>query len=456
MPEADMTHPPDHTRRTIFGAGLAAIAGIPSALAQQGASAVRGETPAGLRRDSDDDQTAVLQRALAAAARSGVPVNLPPGRYRIGGLSLPPGTRLAGAGPSATTLVQAGNQPVVVARGGDRITLEDFGVEGAIAGDRSTPLVSLSDVSDLRMLDLKVGKARGMAVRLERCGGRVERCAISEADVGLFSLDARGLQVVGNVVEQCANNGIQIWRSQKGYDGSQVLGNRISQVRAQGGGSGQNGNGINVFRAGGVMVAQNVIRDCAFTAVRNNSGDNVQIVGNACSNLGEVALYSEFSFEGCVIANNVVDRAAMGISITNFNENGRLAVASGNILRNLFRRPDALSGEINRGVGIGVEADAAVTGNVVEAAEFAGIVIGYGAYLRDVLCSSNVVRRCGYGVAVSVASGAGAAQIVNNILSDCRRGRIVGFDREKPISEELAQATSRRFAHLTIQGNTGQ
>ncbi|HEX2725981.1 MAG TPA: TIGR03808 family TAT-translocated repetitive protein [Beijerinckiaceae bacterium] len=450
-----MTRALDHTRRAIVGAGLAAAAGVPPAFAQ-GASPARGELLTGLRRDSEEDQTALVQRAVAAAARSGLPVNLPPGRYRIGGLSLPAGTRLAGAGPSATTLVQAGNQPVVVARGGERITLEDIGVEGSAAADRAIPLVSLSDASELRMLDMKIAKARGTAVRLERCGGRIERCAVTEADVGIFSLDARGLQMVGNIVEQCANNGIQIWRSQKGYDGTQVLGNRISQVRAQGGGSGQNGNGINVFRAGGVMVAQNVIRDCAFTAVRNNSGDNVQIIGNACSNLGEVAIYAEFAFEGCVINNNVVDRAAMGISITNFNENGRLAVASGNILRNLFRRPDALSGEINRGVGIGVEADAAVTGNVVEAAEFAGIVIGYGAYLRDVLCSSNVVRHCGYGVAVSVASGAGAAQIVNNILSECRRGRIVGFDREKPISEELAQGATRRFAHLTIQGNTGQ
>jgi uncharacterized secreted repeat protein (TIGR03808 family) len=452
-----MTRAPEHTRRTIFAAGLAGAAGVHPAFAQQGGtSAARGETLAGLRRDSDDDQTPALQRALAAAARSGLPVNLPPGRYRVSGLSLPAGTRLTGAGPSATTLVQAGSQPLVVARGGDRVTVEDLGIEGGAAGDRSTPLVSLSDVGDLRMLDVRVAKARGTAVRLERCGGRVERCAISEADIGLFSLDARGLQVIGNVVEQCGNNGIQIWRSQKGYDGSQVLGNRVSQVRAQGGGSGQNGNGINVFRAGGVMVAQNVIRDCAFSAVRNNSGDNVQIIGNACGNLGEVAIYAEFAFEGCVIANNVVDRAAMGISITNFNENGRLAVASGNIVRNLFRRPDALTGETGRGVGIGVEADATVTGNVVEAAEFAGIVIGYGAYLRDVLCSANVVRRCGYGVAVSVAPSAGPAQIINNILSECRRGRIVGFDREKAVSEELAQATSRRFAHLTIQGNTGQ
>ena len=54
------------------------------------------------------------------------------------------------------------------------------------------------------------------------------------------------------------------------------------------------------------------------------------------------------------------------------------------------------------------------------------------------------------------APKAGQAQIVNNILSDCRRGRIVGFDREKAISGDLADGADRRFVHLTIHGNTGQ
>jgi uncharacterized secreted repeat protein (TIGR03808 family) len=227
-------------------------------------------------------------------------------------------------------------------------------------------------------------------VRLERCGGRIERCTIADADIGLFSLDAVGLQVVGNVVEGCRNNGIQIWRSQKGTDGTQVIANRISGVRAEAGGSGQNGNGINVFRAGDVIVAHNVIRDCAFTAVRNNAGDNVQILGNSCTNLGEVAIYAEFAFESCIIANNLVDRAGVGVSVTNFNEGGRLAVVTGNIVRNLSRSFDPGTGTLERGSGIAVEADASVTGNVVEGAEMTGIAIGYGPYQRDVVCTGTL------------------------------------------------------------------
>ena len=47
-----------------------------------------------------------------------------------------------------------------------------------------------------------------------------------------------------------------------------------------------------------------------------------------------MAIYSEFGFEGAVIADNVVDGAGNGISVTNFNEGGRLASVRGNIVRN--------------------------------------------------------------------------------------------------------------------------
>src|SRR5580704_8284943 len=86
---------------------------------------------------------------------------------------------------------------------------------------------------------------------------------------------------------------------------------RIEGVMNKAGGSGQWGNAINVFRADNVIVRGNRIRNAAFTAVRGNAASNLQIVGNTCSGLGEVALYAEFGFEGALIANNVVDGAAL-------------------------------------------------------------------------------------------------------------------------------------------------
>ena len=54
----------------------------------------------------------------------------------------------------------------------------------------------------------------------------------------------------------------------------------------------------------------------------------------------EVAIYSEFAFEGAVIANNTVDICAIGAVACNFNEGGRIAVVQGNIFRNMLtKRP---------------------------------------------------------------------------------------------------------------------
>ena len=75
-----------------------------------------------------------------------------------------------------------------------------------------------------------------------------------------------------------------------------------------------------------------------------------------------------------MIANNTVDGAALGIAVTNFNEGGRLAVVQGNLIRNLkSKRPAGTDPDDAAGVGIAVEADASVTGNVIENAPTAGI-----------------------------------------------------------------------------------
>ncbi|TIR78362.1 MAG: TIGR03808 family TAT-translocated repetitive protein, partial [Mesorhizobium sp.] len=81
----------------------------------------------------------------------------------------------------------------------------------------------------------------------------------------------------------------------------------------------------NAFRAGNVIISANVVSDCAFSAIRANSSSNLQITGNTCSRSGETGIYSEFSFEGAILSNNLVDGAANGISIVNFNEGGRMA-----------------------------------------------------------------------------------------------------------------------------------
>jgi len=255
-------------------------------------------------------------------------------------------------------------------------------------------------------------------------------------------------------VRGAGNSGILVWRSAPGDDGTLVADNRIEGVSASAGGSGQYGNAINIFRADNVIVRGNRIRNAAFSAVRGNAASNLQITGNTCTALGEVALYAEFGFEGAVIANNVVDSAAFGVSVTNFNEGGRLAVVQGNLIRNLTNKlPPGTDPNDSTGIGIGVEADTAVTGYVVENAPYVGIAAGWGPYLRDVTISSNVIRSADFGITVSVAPGAGTAVIADNLISGVHRGAIVGMEWSKPATGDLAKDGAAHYAQLLIGGN---
>ena len=264
--------------------------------------------------------------------------------------------------------------------------------------------------------------------------------------------NSRGMILSGNTIRGSGNGGIRVWQSEKRDDGTMVVDNRIEDTRARSGGDGQNGNAINVYRAGNVIVRGNQIRKAAFSAVRGNAASNIQIVGNTCVGLDDVALYSEFGFQGAVIADNVIEEAGSGISVTNFDVGGRLASVRGNMLRNLRQRIASMPPQ-GQGVGIAIEADTAVTGNVIETAARVGIRAGWGPYLRNVTIVGNVVRNAATGIEVSVAKGAGAAAITGNLIAGSQRGAIVGMEWDKQASGDLAKDGAARYPQLTIANN---
>jgi uncharacterized secreted repeat protein (TIGR03808 family) len=412
-------------------------------------------TQLGVQAASSADQSSALQRAIDQVATARVPLVLPPGIYRAGDLKLPPGTRLIGI-RGASRLVLTQGQSLLSAEQADLVALSGLTLDGAakpLPDNRG--LVHLSAGRGVRIDDCEIVASGRQGIVLEQIEGVVAGNTVSgAAGAAIFSRDARGLTIAGNTVRAAANNGILVWRQEAGDDGTLVLDNRIEDVAARAGGSGQNGNAINIFRAHNVVVRGNRIRGAAFSAVRGNAASNLQIVGNVCSALGEVALYAEYGFEGAVIASNTVDGAALGIAVTNFNEGGRLAVVQGNVIRNLApKRPAGTDPDDGAGIGIGVEADTAVTGNVIEGAPTAGIRLGWGQYLRDVAVTGNVVRRAAIGVAVSVAPGAGTALIADNLFAATPRGAIVGMEWNKPVTGDLAAEATGRFAQLSISGN---
>jgi uncharacterized secreted repeat protein (TIGR03808 family) len=448
-----------HRRR--FCALAAAAAG--ATIAQQPASAEIGAlginaTQLGVRPDSSEDQTRTLQRAVDQAAGARRPLALPPGTYRVGEIRLPAGGSIVGV-PGATRLVLIRGTALVSANRVDHVSLVGLTLDGA---GHTLPegrgLVHFSACRSVRVENCTISSSGRIGLALEGTEGTVIGNSLTRsAESGIFSIDARGLLIARNRIHNAANNGIQVWRTESGDDGTQVIDNRIEDVAAKAGGSGQNGNAINVFRAANVIVRGNRINGCAFSAIRGNSASNLQILGNNCTALGETAIYAEFAFEGAIIANNIVDGAADGISVTNFNEGGRLAVVQGNVVRNLLPRGQALVDPNNRlGVGIGIEADTACTGNVIENAPRMGIGVGWGPHLRNVSVTGNIVRRAGIGIGVSVVPGSGAVLIADNMIAQAQRGAILGLEWEKIVTGDLAREGSGAHAHLAIRGNRVQ
>jgi len=451
----------DVNRRHLIGASAAGVAGAlamspDAARAAPLASALgRDATQYGVRPGSPDDQTKALQRAIDEAARAQVPLALPPGVYRTGMLRLQNGTQLVGV-RGATRLVFTGGASMLQGEGAGHIGLTNIALDGgSIPLPTRRGLLHCLGGRDIRIADCEITGSGGNAVWFENVSGDISGNIITNiATSAIVSLDAQGLLVSRNTIQNTNDNGIEILRTAIGDDGTQVLDNRIEDIKAGPGGSGQYGNAINAFRAGNVIVRGNRIRNCDYSAVRGNSASNIQITGNSVSDVREVVLYSEFSFEGAVIANNTVDGAALGVSVCNFNEGGRIAVVQGNIIRNLLpKRPIGTAPDDDAGIGIYVEADTSVTGNVIENAPAFGIMAGWGKYLRDVVISGNVIRNAFVGVGVSVTAGAGTALVNNNMMLETPRGAVVGLDHARAITPDLAAEGAQHFAQVVIGTN---
>jgi len=437
-----------------LGLGLAAAAGPRLAASREETDAPQAFSTYGIVPGGGEiDQTATLQLAADDAAETGTPLFLPAGIYSTSRLTLKSGTQITGV-PGRSILHYRDGGAILSLENVENVRLAGLVLdgEGKPLGERGA-LLAATETKHLDLSDCRFVGSGEDGVVLRKVSGWIKDCEIGDIrKAGLFSEDAGGLQIAHNHVRDCGDNGIMVWRSEQGEDATIVAANRIERIAAKSGGSGQNGNAINVFRAGSVLISGNRIADCAFSAIRSNSGSNCQMIGNSCARLGEVALYAEFSFEGAVIANNLVDRAAIGISVTNFNEGGRLAVVQGNLIRNLFLRKDVES----RGIGIAVEADSVVTGNVIEGTPAYGIIIGWGRYLRDVSVTDNLIRNAHIGIGVSTDPSAGTALITNNLITGAKDGAIRAMNGPTAIGPDLAQASAEAYRNLAVYANVAR
>ena len=444
----------------LFGTGMAHAPGVlaqapkraagPAALGQFGLEAAQF----GLRAGSPDDQSRALQNALIEAAKRDAPLIVAPGRYRIANVTLPEGARLVGV-TGATQFMAAQTGPILLARGIKRAALVGIGLDGLdIRIAQRTGLLSADEVLDLSLQDCEFTNAGSIGLSLNRTGGRILGNRFRNMrESALFSLDSRGLSIEQNQIEDCGNNGIQLWRSQPGDDQSIIRGNRLNRIRSDAGGDGPNGNGISLFKAGGVIIEGNSLRDCALTFIRNNSGSSVQIIGNQGRRCGETGLYAEFAFEGALITGNLVEDCAQGISVTNLDHGGRLSVVASNIIRNAQKGFAPKGKELIGGAGIHVEAETAVTGNVIENASDTGISLGWSWGMRNLVATGNMVRKTGIGISVSLVPKERNALIANNTIAEARNGAVVGTEYGQAVTGDLTKTADARAAGVKVENN---
>ncbi|GAB5427246.1 MAG: TIGR03808 family TAT-translocated repetitive protein [Devosia indica] len=404
----------------------------------------------GLDAADTGDQSSKFQMAVDAAAALQQPLSLAAGTYQVSNITIGRPVTIRGA-QGATLRMGPGDAILALSDCGD-VVVDGLTFDGSDALGRDGTLLSITNAQRVTVQNCNFLRAAGTGIRAHNMQGRIENCALSDiADTAIHANDSGGIEILGNTIARCGNGGIRVWRSQSGPDGSRLWGNRISDIDWVAGGNGQNGNGINVFRADNVSISDNHIVNCAFSAIRLNATKNTRVTGNHCQDSGEVSIFSEFGFSGSIISDNLIDGAAAGISMTNFNDGGRLSVCQGNIVRNLLERspnnPDTVP------YGIGVEADAAVTGNVIEGVPGTGIVIGWGPYLRDVLVNDNMVRQCTIGISVSVAPGAGHALISDNVVSGSGEHAIVAAQWDEIVSQDLP-ADADQFSNVAVAGNS--
>lgn len=444
--------PPPRIGRRGFLAGLGAVAALPAY-----GDALLDGAALGVEPNIATDQTADLLAALEKAVAEGRPLYLPAGQYLVDGLLIPGSVTIVGL-QGQTYLVASGTGPAARIVGSSDVALEGLCFAGPPSGGPSGEqgLLEIERSAHVNLSRCRFSDTHGHGLVARESAANIDRCAFGGIrGAAIFSRDSiGGLIVTNNRVTGCGNGGILIWGSSPGHrDGSIILGNTIKAIFAEGGGNGQNGNGVNVFNADNVIVADNQIDDCAFTAVRCNTTKNAQIRGNICTRCGEVAIFSEFGFSGSVVEGNIIDGAATGISITNLDSGGRLAVCANNIVRNIIEaspvNPDT------KPVGIYVEAETTVTGNTIDGVPGIGILAGYGPYLRNVIVANNVLSGISIGIGVSVVDNPspGPVRISGNLISEPLDHGIVGMAWDDIVSDDLVRDAAK-FPHVRMGDNS--
>lgn len=403
-------------------------------------------------RAAPADATQWLRDRLREAARTGAAVRLPPGVTTTRSITLETPATIVGAG---ATLRLIGPGPLLRAEGLAALTLEGLVCDGGGApfADRRTALVEFADIPRLAIHGCTFRRSAGRGVSLARCGGRFAQNIVEDVrDAGYFSLDGLGVDIAGNKIRRCGDNGVQVFTSTAGrYEGSRIRDNEIVDIRNLSGGNGPYGNGVLIWGAGFLRVETNVIRRCAYTAVRNNAGCDIEVVGNDCEGFGERAMYAEFGAKRATFRDNRIDGAGAGIALANAERGTDVGSVTGNLITGLHEtHPDGDFGpEMSWLTGVEAESNVLVAGNTIVGGWMG---VRCGGYRQNIRVEDNRLIDNDYGVTFQIGEGVGRAVIARNEIRGARKAAIAAIAGQQILPGDVSRPEiAGKYAGVVIE-----
>ena len=274
---------------------------------------------------------------------------------------------------------------------------------------------------EVRNCTIKNTKVAGIYSYL--ASGTIKNSTITSCDSAVTGSDSV-LRIENNTISSCSNNGIFIQTSTVTGNGSWINRNKINSIDNVLGGTGPYGNGILVFRAGNVKIAENHINTTKYSGIRLNGAGNCHVANNYIVNARETALYLEapgagINLTGGVVSGNIIDGGTTGISVANSGQFGdgtaRKVTVIGNQISNItftFIPEENANGPA---AGIIAEGSCNIVGNSIENCAGLGMNVGTGAIGYDLLVSGNFVHTCPLGI--GYGRGGTGTVIVGNTIS---------------------------------------
>jgi hypothetical protein len=336
----------------------------------------------GVGDGTTNDTAAVAATIAAVIAAGGGDIIVPNGKtfytdmITLAGVSVP--LRFTGGG---TLKFRTANSSLIrVDANTATITIEGVTLDGnsvAMSNNQSALVRAINAATHpviVRGCELKNSAQNGISAvsggRLIVTGNHIHDCG---AD-GIRILTTLTQTISNNYIRDCGLGGIRLQPSAAPgamalTEGCTVSGNVIRNVRDDIGDNGPYGNGINVYRLGGVSITGNAISTCEWSFIRMNDADHSVITGNACHhNDNDPGIFCEFGARHITVSGNTIEDARQdGIVFANVADGAVGLIANGNNIKGF--------GAAGTASGIVISCGMAV-GNYIDGGGVAGAVWG--------------------------------------------------------------------------------